>query len=142
MGRYVQVDEMSGTQVCGARRGYEPDHESGELLRIGEWMMRFLVALIGGLFMFVTVGFLCGLALLWLAPAEWARTEVSYQGYSGNIVTVVSVLVGALGGMYAFTALLRMKTSGSSGGGSNVRAQMQRRQPEMEQETNLLHRLS
>ena len=104
--------------------------------------MRFLVALIGGLFVFVTVGFLCGLVLLWLAPTEWTRTEVSYEGYGGNIVTVVSVLVGALGGMYGFTSLLRMKTIGTAGGKGRGRARTQRHQPEMKQETNLLHHLS
>lgn len=157
MGRYVQVDAAGSrpTRGCEAKPGsgvegrdersrqtyaWEAERlaavEAGAILTVGEWMMRFLVALIGGLFVFVTVAFLCGLVLLWLTPAEWARTEVSYQGYSGNIVTVVSVLVGALGGMYGFTSLLRMKASGKP------QSQQRRRQPEMQQETNLLHHLS
>ena len=105
-------------------------------------MTRFLVALLGGAFIFVTVWYLCGLVLLWLAPPDWAYTEVRYQSISASLSSVIAVGSGALAAVVVFLALLLAKASGTSQSAPSGRARVQRHQPEIEQETNLVRRMS
>ena len=72
--------------------------------------MRYVTAILAGVFMFVAVGFLCALALSFVLPADWAQIEIRIGMLGGNLASVAGAVLGALAAAYTFRASLHAKT--------------------------------
>ncbi len=72
--------------------------------------MRYVTAILASAFMFVAVGFLCALALLFILPSGWAQAEMRIGIVGGNSASVAGAIVGALAAAYTFKASLNAKT--------------------------------
>jgi len=72
--------------------------------------MRYVTAILASLFMFLAVGFLCALALLFIIPPSWAQTQIGIGWLGGNLSSVAGAVLGALAATYTFRASLHAKT--------------------------------
>lgn len=89
-----------------------------ELLKasaIEEYEMRYLVAVLGSVFIFVCVWFLFGLVLAWILPPAWASAEINLGFFSGALPGVVAALPAAAAAAHSFRASARVKTRRSKG---------------------------
>jgi hypothetical protein len=86
--------------------------------------MRYVVALVGSIFMFAATWLLSGLILLWVLPREWSQVEVAVGELQGNLASVLALLPAGLVATHTFRASLKTKTGrlyrrAASGSGSS-----------------------
>jgi len=72
--------------------------------------MRYIVAVVGSIFMFAATWFLSGLVLLFLLPNEWSQREVALGGLQGNLASVLALLPAGVVAAHTFRASLKTKT--------------------------------
>jgi hypothetical protein len=72
--------------------------------------MRYVTAVLSSVFMFLAVGLLCALALLFILPAHWAQMEVRIGSLGANMPSLAGLFLGALAATYTFRASLKART--------------------------------
>jgi hypothetical protein len=76
--------------------------------------MRYLVAVLGSVFIFVCVWFLFGLMLAWILPPAWASAEITLGFFGGSLAGVIATLPAGLAAAHSFRASTRVKTRRSN----------------------------
>jgi hypothetical protein len=72
--------------------------------------MKYIIALLSSIFVFLGVWLLLGLALDLLLPSQWSEIEIGIGPARGNITGVIAALLGAIAATSAFKASLHAKT--------------------------------
>ena len=72
--------------------------------------MRYVVAVVGSIFMFAATWFLSGLVLLLVLPSEWSQREVTLGGLQGDLAGVLALLPAGVVATHTFRASLKAKT--------------------------------
>jgi len=72
--------------------------------------MKYVTAILSGIFMFLAVLFLLGLAFLYIMPATWWEIEFGIGLMSGNVPCAIAAVIAAVVAIYTFKTSLCAKT--------------------------------
>jgi len=73
-------------------------------------VMKYSVALLSSVFMFIAVLLLTLFLLAMVLPAKWQQFEITIGGLTGNIPGIIGLFLGCLAAAYTFKASLNAKT--------------------------------
>jgi len=72
--------------------------------------MKYITAILSGIFMFLAVSSLLGLAFLYIIPAAWWQIEFGTGLISGNVPCAIAAVIAAVVAIYTFKTSLCAKT--------------------------------
>jgi hypothetical protein len=73
-------------------------------------LMKYITAILSGLFMFVCVGFLFGILLALICPKAWFGIELNLGLLSTNLPTLIAIVIAGLVATHTLRASLQGKT--------------------------------
>ncbi|MGD0077748.1 MAG: hypothetical protein ABSB91_03865 [Sedimentisphaerales bacterium] len=72
--------------------------------------MRYVVAVVGSLIIFIGTGLILGLILAMICPISWSQTYINLGLLSANIPSLIAFVIACLAATHTFRASLRIKT--------------------------------
>ncbi|MGA2678288.1 MAG: hypothetical protein ABSF37_03185 [Sedimentisphaerales bacterium] len=72
--------------------------------------MKYVVAVVGGLIIFIGAGLVSGLVLIMICPISWRETYINLGLLSANIPSLIAFAIASLAATHSFRASLRAKT--------------------------------
>ena len=72
--------------------------------------MKYIAAILSGLFIFVFVGLLSGILLALICPKAWFEIELNLGLLSANIPSLITIVIAGVAATHTFRASLRAKT--------------------------------
>ena len=73
-------------------------------------MLKYITAILSGLFIFVCVVFLSGILLSWICPKAWFEIELNLGLLSTNVPSLIAIVIAGVAATHTFRASLRAKT--------------------------------
>jgi hypothetical protein len=70
--------------------------------------MRYIVAIIGALIIFICAGLVSGAILFFVCPASWQETYINLGLFSANIPVFIAILIASLAATNSFHATLKI----------------------------------
>ena len=71
--------------------------------------MRYVVAVVGSLIIFIGAGLVSGVVLYFVCPKSWGETYINFGFFSGNIPSLIAFVIATLAATHSFRASLRVK---------------------------------
>jgi hypothetical protein len=72
--------------------------------------MKYVVAAVGSLIIFIGAGLVSGLVLVMICPISWRETYINLGLFSANIPSLIAFAIASLAATHSFRASLRLKT--------------------------------
>jgi len=75
--------------------------------------MKYFVAIVGGLIIFIGAWLISGILLAMILPVSWSQTWINLGLLSTNIPSLIAFVIAGLAATHTFRASLRIKTKNS-----------------------------
>jgi len=72
--------------------------------------MKYIVALLSSIFIFIVIWFLIALLFLIVFPTEWQKYEISIGCLTANLPSIIGLFVSCFAAQHTFKASLHAKT--------------------------------
>jgi hypothetical protein len=72
--------------------------------------MKYLVAIVGALVIFIASGILLGILLFFICPRSWWETYLNLGLLSANVPSLIAFVIATLAAAHSFRASIRIKT--------------------------------
>lgn len=72
--------------------------------------MKYVIAIISSLFMFICVGILIGILLALICPKDWFDIVLNLGILSANVPSIIAAVIASIAATHTFRASLRSKS--------------------------------